>query len=66
MNNNYHIIVNDISYTTRPWPKQQPNPGKFKLMVYRDGEFVGAAKSRKEFEERAHRGEWDVATTENR
>lgn len=58
------LLINDIMYEASPWPKQMPNPGKNKYLVYRAGEFVATSKTKKEFEEKCHNGWYDACASE--
>jgi hypothetical protein len=37
-----------------------PNPGRNKFLVYRNGQFVATAKTKKEFEEKCRDGWYDA------
>lgn len=63
------LLINDILYEASPWPKQMPNPGKNKYLVYRKSEhsaseFVATAKTKKEFEEKCHNGWYDACASD--
>ena len=58
------LLINGVIYQASPWPKQMPNPGKNKYLVYRESEFVATAKTKKEFEEKCRDGWYDACASE--
>ena len=54
------MLINGITYEASLWPSQMPNPGRNKFLVYRNGQFVATAKTKKEFEEKCHDGWYDA------
>ena len=58
------LLINGVIYQANPWPKQMPNPGKNKYLVYRESEFVATAKTKKEFEEKCRDGWYDACASE--
>lgn len=46
-------------FTLKPYPKNAPNPSKFRWAIYRDGGFVGAAHTKKDAEDRISSGYYD-------
>ena len=59
------LLINGVIYQASPWPKQMPNPGKNKYLVYRESEFVATAKTKKEFEEKSRNGWYDACASES-
>jgi len=59
------LLINNILYEASLWPKQMPNPGRNKYLVYRAGEFVATAKTKKEFEAKCHDGWYDACASES-
>ena len=58
------LLINGVIYQASPWPKQMPNPGKNKYLVYRESECVATAKTKKEFEEKCRDGWYDACASE--
>ena len=58
------LLINGVIYQASPWPKQMPNPGKNKYLVYRESEFVATAKTKKKFEEKCRDGWYDACASE--
>ena len=58
------LLINGVIYQASPWPKQMPNPGKNKYLVYRESEFVATAKTKREFEEKCRDGWYDACASE--
>lgn len=58
------LLINNVLYEASPWPRQMPNPGKNKYLVYRAGVFVATAKTKKEFEEKSRNGWYDACASD--
>ena len=48
-----------LLFTLKDWPVKAANPAKFRVAIYRDGEFVGAAKKIEDAERRIKWGLYD-------
>jgi hypothetical protein len=64
MKHNLAIMRGGAIFTTKAWPVRYPNPAKFKVMIFRDGQQVGAARTKKEAEQRINLGYYDEDTHE--
>jgi hypothetical protein len=60
MNRSVLLLIKGVTYEACPWPSQMPNPGRNKFLVYRNGQFVATAKTKKEFEGKCHDGWYDA------
>jgi hypothetical protein len=54
------LLIDGVTYEASLWPSQMPNPGRNKFLVYRNGQFVATAKTKKEFEEKCRDGWYDA------
>jgi hypothetical protein len=54
------LLIDGVTYEASLWPSQMPNPGRNKFLVYRNGQFVATAKTKKEFEGKCRDGWYDA------
>jgi len=55
------VLRGESIFTLTPWPRRAPNPGKFRWLVHRDGQAVGAARTKADAARRIREGFYDPA-----
>jgi hypothetical protein len=52
------LMVGDDIYTYKPFPTYMKNPGKFRWIIYLNGLFVGAGRTKAQVEGDIRRGKY--------